>query len=494
MTEIWRSLLLALNVVLLAAWWPPAGTIAQPVQSGPCGEVTPAGALLLRPVSPTGVPTVGLVVADPATGDERGRIETPLVDAVFSTARRGLALAVSGAELYLIDTSELTATEINLSGTSARGLTPNPVQFRGTAGTRYLLLGSPSFDQVWLIDLERVTASDLTASVPAPAPDATVFLSFAAVTPDDAHVVLWDGRHVYVVETAAPDTARLVDTDAFAFAPDFSPDGSELIYSQSGGPGSGSSLVIEAMDGSDKRVLRTSDLAMVTLWVPASRTILIDERTESGAAAGIVSLLDLDTGAERIVLNYSGSLTSVQLEPTGRGALLGVESMSNGVWHLADLTTAEARQLPQLASGRALPGLFGDTRWALIVPSPTNSDPLSGPVYRAVDLETGVIARLLELDSDTVYDRQPVLSPDSSRALVFGTNDDGESVWLLDAVELQVRTVGSGIAVDALFSPDGCFVSIETSETGPSVVAMVRNGEQPIVVLERADLLAWVAE
>jgi hypothetical protein len=481
-------------MVLAGVWLATAGIEARELQAFPCGETAPTGALLLRPLASTGEPSPGLIVAEPATGDVRAELETPLIDALFPTPLPGLVLAVSGAELYLFDSIALTAIKIDLGGKSAQDLTPNEVQFRGSAGTRYMLLGSPSFDQVWLVDLTLGAAADLTASVPLPAPGASVFLSFAAITPDDKHVVLWDGRHVYVVETAAPDTARLVDDGAFAFAPDFSPDGAELIYSQSEGPGSGSTLVIEAMEGSDKRVLRTSELAMVTLWVPASRTIFIDERTESGAAAGIVSLLDVDTGEERAVLDYSGSLTSVQLEPTGQSALLGIESMSNGVWRLADLTTAEVQQLPQLASGRAIPGLFADTRWALIVPSPTSSDPLSGPVYRAVDLETGAVARLHEQRADTVYDRQPALSPDSNRALVFGSVAGGAQVWLLDASELKVWQVGSGETVDAYFSPDGCAIAVEVGEVGRTLVAVTRLDQTPFGTLNDVDLMAWIAE
>jgi hypothetical protein len=490
------SAILGLWLSLILTFAPDSPAIAQDDDSPVCVESDPTGTLLLRPVSTTGLPEKGLIVVDPATGHERGRLDLPLVDIAFPTAIPGLALAISGAELFLVDTANLTATKISLNGESAQDLTPNPVQFRGTSGKRFVLLGSPAFDKVLLIDLLQGVATNLTAAVPPPAPDSPVFLSFAAVTPDDAHVVMWDGRHIYVTETMNPEKVRLVDNDAFAFAPDFSPDGSELIYSQSSGPGSGSTLMLESMDGSNKRELRTSRFAMVTLWIPKSRTIFIDERTETGAAAGKVILFDADVGSETELRSYSGSLTSVQLSPDGSAALLGVEKQSIGEWHLADLKTATVSKLPQLSSGHALPGLYGDTRWSLIVPNPESADPLSGPVYRGVDLQTGAISRLHEQTRGTTYDRQPVLSSDGSLSLVFGQDDTMQTVWLLDAPDIQVWKLAESVSVNAQFSPDGCFVAIGLAGEGSWRVdvegSMAEPAGEPLSAYHQAQFLVWV--
>ena len=134
----------------------------------------------------------------------------------------------------------------------------------------------------------------------------TVFIPFAMVTADDGHVVMWDGTHVYVVDATNPIEARLVDRGKFAYAPDVSPDGSELIYSTSDGPGTGSALVREKLDGSDPETLLTSDSALATLWSPDGQTVLVDERTEEGAAAGSVSLLETSSGDEIPVVDYEG--------------------------------------------------------------------------------------------------------------------------------------------------------------------------------------------
>src|SRR4051812_3019290 len=70
-----------------------------------CAGVAPTGALLLRPTSTTGTPSSGLIVVDPSTGDELRRIGLPLVDVAIPTPIPDLAIAISGAELYLIDTA-----------------------------------------------------------------------------------------------------------------------------------------------------------------------------------------------------------------------------------------------------------------------------------------------------------------------------------------------------------------------------------------------------
>ena len=248
------------------------------------------------------------------------------------TSLPGRALAVAGGDLFLIDTANLTATWIEF-GEPATDLSPNPVQFRGTAGTRYVLLGSPSFDLTVLVDVQEGRATNLTALVVPPAPDAAVFIPFAAVTPDDAHVVMWDGQHVYIVDTANPEGARRIDTGAFAFAPDFSPDGQDVIFSQSDGPGSGSELVLEAIDGSASAVIDSSEHALVTLWVPRSQTVLVDERTEAGAAAGSVYLLDIDSGRETAVAPVRGFALHCSVRP-GRHARVA-RHRTNGLRHLA---------------------------------------------------------------------------------------------------------------------------------------------------------------
>ena len=486
-----------LGLCLLAAMPGEHVSAAQTAQPAGCDDALPAGVLLLRPVSPNSSAMRDLIAADPATGEELARIDLPLIDIAFPTKVPGLALAVSGAELYLIDVATFSSSKISLGGDTAQDLTPNPAQFRGTSGTRFMLLGSPSFDRVFMIDLLQGVAVNLTASVPPPAPDAAVFLSFAAVTPDDQYVVMWDGRHIYVVETANPETARLVEDEGFAFAPDFSPDGTELIYSQSAGPGSGSTLMIESTDGTDRRELRVSDFAMVTLWVPDSRTIFIDERTEAGAAAGVARLLDIDSGEETELLSYSGSLTSVQLSPDGTAALLGVELMSAGVWHLADLKAGSVEELSQVSSGRALPGLYGDTRWSLIVPLSESTDPLSGPVYRGINLQTGAVSRLLEQSRRTTYERLPLLSSDSSHSLVFGQTDTYQELWLLDATALEVWKLAEGVNVDAQFSPDDCFVVIGITGEGESTVIVEPSTTEPsatpVAQIDNVQFLAWVA-
>lgn len=466
------------------------------VDANGCNPRQPTGRLLAQSVAASGKASAGLRVIDPASGDELGTIDLPAVDAAFPTALPNRALAIAGGALYLIDTAALTATAIPL-GEPATGLTPNPIQFRGSAGTRYLLLGSPSFDKAFLIDAEEGDAADLAKLVLPETPDAAVSVPFAAVSPDDEHVLMWDGRHVYVVNTATPEGARQIDTGAFAFAPDFSPDGKDVIYSRSDGPGSGSELVLESIDGTSFEVIATSEHAMVTLWVPGGRTILVDERTEAGAAAGSAYLLDLDTGEETPLLDYTGSLTTVQFNPAGTRALLGAESMSSGSWYLADLTTGAVDELPLLAGSRVLPGLYADSRWALAVPFGDSADLLSRPSYRIVDLETGAVGRLLQQQDGIEYPQQPMVSADGRFSLVTGKSSFEQTVWLLDAVDLRAAELATGRSVSALFSPDGCQVAV-TVETSIDGLPSFRTTIDPVadgLAIDAGEgrALAWTA-
>jgi hypothetical protein len=463
-----------------------------------CQPESPAGRLLVQERTSAGRAKVDLLVIDPADGGKLGRITMPTVDAAFPTALPHRALAISGSDLYLVDSEALTAQIITLDGDSAAELTPNPVQFRGTAGERFMLLGSPSFDRAYVIDAQEGVAINLTSLIEPPAPDAPVFISFAAVTPDDAHVVLWDGRHVYVVALNNPTEARQLDTGAFAFAPDFSPDGQSVIFSSSDGPGSGSTLVLEALDGSYSEEVKTSEHALVTLWVPDSNTLLVDERTESGAASGNAYLLNLDTGAETPLLSYSGSLTTVQFSPDGAFALLGVEMMGDGGWHHADLTTGEVDEVPELSGSRVVPGLYADLRWALAIPFGDQGSALSEPAFRAFDLETGKIGRLLEQPDSMDFVAQPVLSADGRRSLVTGESGIRSTTWLLDAVDLRAVELANGVSVSGHFSPDGCHaaISIQTSIDGiPSYSVRVFSADgEHLTAVSASSALAWVKD
>jgi hypothetical protein len=486
---------LTLGFVVLTMAIPTAD--ARTSASITCDQSDPSGHLLVQERTPRGEPEVDLIVTDPATADTLGTITIPAVDAVYPTKLPHRALAIAGRELYLVDSAELTATIIPLDGEPATDLAPNPVQFRGSSGMRFVLLGSPSFDRAYLIDVESGTATSLTDLIPPAAPEAPVSIPFAAVTPDDAHVVLWDGQHVHVVATDNPTEARQVDTGAFAFAPDFSPDGQELIFSQSEGPGSGSTLVLESIDGATSDEIKTSDRAMVTLWVPESRSILVDERTETGAAAGSAYLLDLESGDETPLVKYTGSLTTVQFSPDGTSALLGVEMVGAGTWYLADLSSGEVEELSQLAGNRVLPGLYADSRWALAVPLSDESDPLAGPTYRGVDLETGDVGRLLQQPDDMIFLQQPVMSMDGRYSLVLGQTDTRQTLWLLDAVELRSVELADGASVTGLFSPDACHVAVttETAVDGiPSYAVSIRSSDgAPITEINAVAAMVWTS-
>lgn len=474
-------------LILVATPWSASAQATPSAGAAQCG---PPSGWILTQTAPTADRQSTVGVIDPVSLRVTDEIDAPPIDSAFPTPMPGRALAIAGRDLFLIDVSRGTSTRIALPDGDARDLSPNPVQFRGTAGERFMLLGSPAFDRAILIDLDRRTAVSLPALIGA-TPETPVFVSFAAVTPGDAHVLFWDGRAVYLASTENPGEVQQISTAPFAFAPESSPDGREIVFSQSEGPGSGSAVVVHDIKTGATRELLARDRALVTLWPPGGRTLLVDARTESGAAAGAVSLLDIDSGEERVVLRYSGSLTTVQFNPDGSRALLGVERIDGGEWHLLDLRGGDVTPLPQLSGSRIYPGLYADARWALAVPTGPSDDPLTAPAFRSVDLETGAVARLLPRDPAATYLEPPVLSVNGRIALVT-TVETTSRQWLLDAAAIDALEMPAG---DAHLSPDACHVAVAvTSASSVSVGTWDTDGddEPRLVEMSNARLLIWV--
>jgi hypothetical protein len=127
------------------------------------------------------------------------------------------------------------------------------------------------------------------------------------------------------------------------------------------------------------------------------------------------------------------------------------------------------------------------------VPPLDAGDPLAAPSYRAVDLETGTVARLLARDPALSYADPPELSPDGRFALVAAAGSAGARTWLLNAEAIDATELSGA---EAHFSPDGCHVVVQAHDRGGSAVQVIpAGGERPRGSTSRMDIdmLAWVA-
>ncbi|MGI8477900.1 MAG: hypothetical protein ACR2OO_16245 [Thermomicrobiales bacterium] len=441
---------------------PPASSADRPS----CRGVEAAGLLLVAASSPSGDPAPGLRVVDPSSGRTHRTIDTPPVVALYPTSFSGHALARSKTALLLVDAVAGSAKPVDLPPAVADEIYPSQMLARGSAGKRWTVVGSDRLSVAFLLDLRSgrtISIGELIGSKELPAQ----FIGFAAVSPDDAHALAWDGQHSFLITLGSKPKARRLGDGRPSFGPDFSPDGKEIVYSRLGDSGSGSQVMTERVaggggGGGGGKVHESDDIA-ITLWAPHGRTLLIDHRKAGAAGSGSVSTLDLDANRERTMLDYAGVLSAVQFSADGRDALLDVQNgESHRIW-IGDMAKGTATEAFSDADHVPFPGLYGDARWATLTPaSPYVKGGIVGH-YTGIDLQTGQLTRLLDRERGSSY-LPPTLSANGRFALLEERRDDASTVWLLDNATGIDRSLGTAQSLGAAFAPDGCWVALSSTE------------------------------
>lgn len=481
---------------VLALCGPPAA-LAQPATPATAACSTgPIGQLVVAPAgSVSGPSSPGLIVLDAATGKQVRSIQIPLVTEVFTTNLPDHVIARAGPDLFVVDIGAGDAIRLSFGDVKASELLPNELQTRGTAGKRFFLLGDGAMANAFAVDLMTGVATDLVKLV-ATVPGASKYAGYVAVSPNDAHIVIWDGGHTYLASTSDLATVKRIGGSGFTYGPTFSHEGSDLIYSRSLADNAGSELVVQPLDGSPERVIQSSKRVAITLAIPGQDALLVDDRSQT-SPGGDLSLLDIATEETRTLLDYSGSVLSVQFTPDGAKAIAGVDDPNGRTWTLIDLATGESRAVSGAAESSALPGLYGNSNWATFTPIDLMGVGTAGDFYGGMSLQTGAFHKFFDAKKNATY-ATPQLSASGRWALLQATTKPESQAWLLDNETGKAKLIASALAITVQFSPDECWLALSKSANVDGLRTTVlslapTSGDAVEIPLGNGRVLAWLS-
>jgi hypothetical protein len=432
--------------------------------------------------------TGGLTMVDPVTGAIVFTFATDgRPELVWPSLLPGVAFVRTDSSLALVDGNSGETRPIALPQDVATQILPSSIQFRGSSGTSKQLIGTPgSANDTYLVDLltgERINVMGLVTANPPP-----VTLQNVALSADDAHMIIWDGRRTWIVELSSM-TNRLLGTGQFTFSAGFTTDGSQIAWSQQLANGN-TELHIQNADGSADDRLYESGEILVSLPIPAQDALLLDERSDTG---GVLSVRNLyGTGQRGDILEYTGATNIVQFALEGQYALVGIEGESGRDWYRLGLKPmgGGALLLHDLADAEVQPGFSFHSDWAV---ASIGADDMNQGRIVAVDLVGGTTTVLIdgittdaEVSPVTVAELGPggLVTIDSFTEL---------AVHLLNLefgrdIAFDLMKGGSGVLAPA---GDGCAVTYDRNTGGTTTIIYDRDGAEQASVPGTA--LGWIA-
>jgi hypothetical protein len=435
----------------------------------------------------TGNLTLSLALFDAETGTEIHRFDVgPRPNAAWSTPMPGIALVRTETSFSIVDASSGSVRPIPVPETVAGTLTPNSIQFRGSAGKQRILIGTPNFDaNTFVVDLttgERQAVVGLLGAVKPP-----VSIQNAAISADDRYLLAWDGRTTWIVDLNTK-ISRVLGSGLFTFSAGFSEDGSLLVYSQQMADGS-TQLLLQGVDGLNERMIGKSATGiLVSLWIPSRNLLLLDERTSTG---GKLAVFDQTADNRQDVLDYTGATNIVQISPNGRFALAGIEGGQGRDWYQIELSLGRpsSRLLDGLTDAVILPGFDFHAAWALALPPASTGTPTA---VKSIDLTTGNIATLISgITGDAALSGE-VVAPSGNAALLTIDSFTELAVHFLrlDApkdIPVDLMKGGSGV-----IAPDGSSFAVahELNTSGAATVVYDQSGAEGVTFPGQA--LAWI--
>ena len=448
---------------------------------------------MVAPASVASASSPGLIVVDAATGHQVSAIRIPLVTELFQTGLPDHLIARTGSDLFVVDADAGEATRLDFGAVKPSDLLPNYIQTRGTAGRRFFILGDGSMGAAFAIDLKTGRATDLVKLVRT-IPGASAYAGYVAVSSDDQHIVVWDGGHTYLISTDAMTVARLGGSE-FTYGPTFTSDGLDLVYSHSLPDNAGSELVAQPLDGSPAHVIQSSARVAITLAVPGSNLLLVDDRSLA-SPGGSLALLDIETGATTKLIDYAGSVLSVQFTPDGAFAIVGVDGERGRSWTQIDLASGRSRVIAGAAESNALPGLYGNSNWATFIPMDIIGVGTTGGFYGGMNLRTGDFHTFFDIRKNVTYST-PQLATDGRRVLLQAMSGAASDLWLLDNETGESRLLGSSLNTTGQISPDGCWAAVSKSANidglRTTILTLVpTTGDDRSMSLSNGRALAWL--
>jgi Tol biopolymer transport system component len=291
-------------------------------------------------------------------------------------------------------------------------------------------------------------------------------------SPGETHVVLLADTALWLVPTGEPTKARkLADR---SYAPNFSSDGKQVVYSTDSQDGS--EVVLEQVDGTSSRVIANGERGLSATFVPGQSQLVLVQ-------PGKVTLHSLEDSKEQVLLTYEGNPGARWLSPNGQKLLFDSDAGGEHTWHLLDLKGGAARQLDSLKGYQ--PYLGGEVaRWLVFAES---FAPGSGARFMSLDLESGDTREVLALDENQQYLGQLVTSLDGAYTLITSQAGDKQQLWLLRNKGGEPRMLAESSAVSGAISPDGRSVAVSSLEdkdgtytASQSIVETEGNSTRPL--------------
>jgi len=410
------------------------------------------GAGLLVYAAFDGQPEAELVVVD-SSGKEVRHITLPdAALANFPTQASHKAIFWTlDHRWYLVDAAQDAVAELAFPEEVRDNVYPITASIapRNTGGQRWMLFGDAQLHQAYLLDLETGTLRDLTASVPG----SVFLLRGATFAPNDDYLMLLVDSRLWLIPTADPDKARALGPNALTGG--FSDDGRTIVYSRFPSKDK-TEIVREQVDGSGAEVLVALDERAPVMWVPDGRHAL-------NVRPDRLSLLSLDSRAERDVLTPSGVVREMRLTPDRRKLVIQVEDQT-AQWYVVDLAAGAAQALDALKGYTFdFSASSDDPRWLILA-----------DILPSASIEDGHLA-ILNLESLEV--RQLPIPAQGRLFPFFTSSSDGRfslvsvvtenntmQLWLLRAEQGDARLLAEEVSVGGALSPDGRWVAVSQIE------------------------------
>ena len=419
------------------------------------------------------------------THERLGGFKAPGTTDMCVTAHptRILLATQSTLSIFDIETGKLTTVDLGGATVSSQFWLPDPRVFPATPA-RWSFVHTLDSAQAWLIDLDNATGVDL-ANVLSTEGSTPAFGNIVFSPKDDLAAAVVDGAGASLFDPEHPEKARKLNggkAGALAGLPSFSASGNLIAYSILGSATATDGKIVIEEVGTKKVMLEIGNVSATTsaMFVPGSGTdILI-------SGDGEVARQDIETGREAWSattknLAYAFGFTSdLKRLLYGSSERIG----SAPFWDVIDLETGGISPLPELEGLTYYNGSYP-------VDSPYT---LFGPPYVSSSVET--VDSLAGFDNDRQQTRV-LLDDVSSWKLSYGysTSADGRIALFVeyDAHLMNLETgdvqtfpdftTGSS-SHGSFVSPDGSLAAIsawDASGAGTQSVYLidVANGGEP---------------
>ena len=317
-----------------------------------------------------------------------------------------------------------------------------------------------------------------------------VTLQNVALSPDDRHLIVWDGRRTWIIDLDSR-ISRLLGTGQFTFSAAFVRDGSQIAYSQQLASGN-TELRLQNVDGSGDKLLFASGEILVSLPVPGRNALLLDERDDAGGSLGIYDMETTSLNPLRAdLLGYTGATNIVQFSPDGQFALVGIEGEAGRDWYRLTLNApgGSALLFNDLADAEIRPGFDFHSDWAVAT---LGADAGNDGAVIAVDLVNGETTRLIEgITTDAAVGNVQV-APNGPGALVAIDSFTEFAVHFLDLEIGEDRTIDLMKGGGGIVSPtgDGFAVAFDLNTGGTATIVYDSAGQEVVTI--QGKVLAWV--